>query len=164
MSTLRAALTAWQLYSGRTPSHVRATRGVLGSGQCRSCSRITRSQTLSCFLLHCILLVFSIGVEPQYRDEHDSSQASENSDSGDDWAEEFAARTKNNLDGPAAADPQITVDALLQALLRPDPPTRMATGAAAHILWKPLSKLPDKTRDVVLHKLLFTGPPPAALS
>ena len=56
------------------------------------------------------------------------------------------------------------MDALLQALLMPDPPTRMTTGAAAHILWKPLSTLPDRTRDWVLHRLMFQGPPPAGLA
>ena len=56
------------------------------------------------------------------------------------------------------------MDALLQALLMPDPPTRMATGAAAHILWKPLSMLPDRSRDWALHKLIFAGPEPAGLA
>ncbi|CAE7335917.1 RDH16 [Symbiodinium natans] len=83
---------------------------------------------------------------------------------GDEWAQEFAERTKKNLSGPVADDPQITVDALLEALLLPDPPTRMTTGAAAKILWKPLSMLPDKMRDAVLYKLTWSGPSPIGLS
>ena len=82
---------------------------------------------------------------------------------GDAWAEELAARTKVKLDA-AAEDPQITVDALLQALLMPEPPTRMVTGAGAHKSYKPLSKLPDGARDAKLYELIFLGLKPAGLS
>jgi NAD(P)-dependent dehydrogenase (short-subunit alcohol dehydrogenase family) len=81
---------------------------------------------------------------------------------GSAWAERIAAGTKKGLEG-LAADPAVTVKAMVRALVHPDPPTRMPTGNAAHYLFKPLSHLPDKTRDRLLYSMSFPGPPPAGL-
>jgi len=45
----------------------------------------------------------------------------------------------------------------MRALTSAEPPTRVATGRAAHLLFKPLSLLPDHARDVVLHRLMLGG-------
>ena len=81
---------------------------------------------------------------------------------GSRWAERIAAGTKKGLEG-LAADPAITVQALMLALTHQDPPTRMPTGNAAHYLFKPLSYLPDKTRDALLYGMSFPGPSPDGL-
>jgi len=82
---------------------------------------------------------------------------------GDEWAEQHAATLKEGLE-QIAADPQKTVDALMSALTLVQPPSRMTTGLAAKLLFKPLSHLPDKTRDKTLYAMSFTGPPPVALA
>ena len=73
------------------------------------------------------------------------------------------AATKKGIDG-LACDPDITVQALVRALLEPTPPARIATGWAAHYIFKPLSWLPDKTRDAALYAMTFPGAPPAGLA
>ena len=82
---------------------------------------------------------------------------------GDEWANRIAKGTKEGIEG-IAADPVVTVDAMLSALVEADPPSRMATGKAANLLFKPLSMLPDKTRDALLYQMSFPGAPPGSLA
>lgn len=64
----------------------------------------------------------------------------------------------------AAMNPNETADDLMRALQLAHPPTRIASGAAAKYIFKPLSWLPDKLRDKVLYKLILQNQPtPAAL-
>jgi NAD(P)-dependent dehydrogenase (short-subunit alcohol dehydrogenase family) len=84
---------------------------------------------------------------------------------GDEWAEEVYMQTKLGLEG-IAADPAVTIDAMVQALdyRNKSPPTRIATGKAARWLFKPLSLFPDKTRDSLLHGMTMNAKkPPAGL-
>jgi len=82
---------------------------------------------------------------------------------GDDWIDKVHdATTKGILD--AALDPSETADDLMRALRLADPPTRIASGAAAKYVFKPLSLLPDKIRDSVLYQAVIAGQPtPQAL-
>ena len=54
-----------------------------------------------------------------------------------------------------AQPPSLTVSALLDALVLTVPPTRIATGTASWLVFKPLSKLGDRLRDTVLYAMTF---------
>ena len=101
---------------------------------------------------------FADGWLRSYREASDERRAPY----GDAWAERVAAVTKQGLED-LAADPQQTVSALLRVLRLKEPPSRMTTGLAAKLLFKPLSLLPDKTRDAVLYAMSFSVPPPDGL-
>ena len=73
---------------------------------------------------------------------------------GAEWAQEHAATTKQSI-SDIAADPQVTVSALMASLTLEEPPPRVATGKAASFLFKPLSMLPDGARDKVLYAISF---------
>jgi NAD(P)-dependent dehydrogenase (short-subunit alcohol dehydrogenase family) len=81
---------------------------------------------------------------------------------GDTWAENVAAATKEGIDS-IAGDPAEAVHDLMQALLLPSPPSRMTTGKVASWFLKPLSYLPDSTRDFVLNVLTFRNEQPLGL-
>ena len=83
---------------------------------------------------------------------------------GEGWIEKVHdATTKGILD--AAMPPEETADDLMRALRLSDPPTRIASGAAAKYIFKPLSWLSDNVRDRVLFKLIIAGQPiPEALA
>ncbi len=74
------------------------------------------------------------------------------------WSKKQAKFLKDGIDN-IAADPQITVEALSHALVSKNPPTRMLTGWAAHLIFAPLSKLPDQIRDQLLYRMSFHDSP-----
>ena len=73
---------------------------------------------------------------------------------GAEWAKEHAATVKQSI-SDIAADPQVTVSALMASLTLEEPPSRVTTGKAATFLFKPLSMLPDGARDKVLYAISF---------
>jgi NAD(P)-dependent dehydrogenase (short-subunit alcohol dehydrogenase family) len=82
---------------------------------------------------------------------------------GDDWAEAVHKGINEGMES-VAADPQETVRGLMIALQRPTPPTRIMTGWVARWIFKPISRLGDVSRDVVLHALTGGSNIPAGLA
>ena len=72
---------------------------------------------------------------------------------GEKWALSHYETTEEGLQS-IAADPQITVDALREALTAARPPTRMLTGNGAQYIFQVLSWLPDRLRDRCLYVLM----------
>ena len=100
----------------------------------------------------------------RYRDTFLAASPDRQAQYGDEWIKEVHdATTKGLID--AAMDPNETADDLLRALRFSDPPIRIASGAAAKYVFKPLSWLPDKARDSVLYKAIISKQPtPQALA
>ena len=82
---------------------------------------------------------------------------------GDAWAVRIAKTNKEGIES-LAADPEQTVQALMRALTLLNPPSRMVTGWAGTLIFKPLSWLPDAMRDAILYKMSFPGEPPCGLA
>jgi len=77
---------------------------------------------------------------------------------GEEWIDEVHKGTLRSIKD-IAQDPAETAGDLLSALQLSDPPTRIASGMAAKYIFKPLSRLPDKTLDKVLFSLLLAPQP-----
>ena len=73
---------------------------------------------------------------------------------GDGWAEKVKQAMKSGI-SDIAQSPALTVSALLSALTLRSPPTRITTGTASWLVFKPLSKLSDRTRDSILYAMSF---------
>lgn len=83
-----------------------------------------------------------------------------------EYGNEYAERVHQGLVKllpEIAADPNETANDIINALLLCDPPTRVLSGAAAKVLFKPLSLLPDKLRDKALLRLARAEIPPLGL-
>jgi NAD(P)-dependent dehydrogenase (short-subunit alcohol dehydrogenase family) len=81
---------------------------------------------------------------------------------GDDWATAVHKGIHEGMES-VAADPAETVQGLMRALTATHPPTRIMTGWVARWIFKPISRLGDTARDVVLHALTGGANIPAGL-
>merc|ERR1712226_1566486 len=82
---------------------------------------------------------------------------------GDAWARGIAKKGREGLEA-IAADPNITVLAMAEALVAKHPKTRYLTGKMAKFFFKPISLLPHFVQDRLLMSMTFAGPPPLGLS
>lgn len=69
---------------------------------------------------------------------------------GPEWMKSVHAKLSQDLN-ETALDPNDVVQDILKALLLKDPPTRILSGHAAKLFYKPISLLPDKMRDYILY-------------
>mmetsp|Transcript_68173 Transcript_68173/g.134635 ORF Transcript_68173/g.134635 Transcript_68173/m.134635 type:complete len:314 (+) Transcript_68173:57-998(+) len=79
---------------------------------------------------------------------------------GNAWARGVAAKGREALEA-IAADPQITVFAMAEALVTKQPKIRYKTGKMAKFFFKPMSMLPHFIQDKLLMGMTFGTKPPA---
>ena len=70
-----------------------------------------------------------------------------------DKIETFVDESRKRL-YEAAEDSDVTTLAMVKALLEPNPPTRLRTGIAAELFFRPISMLSDTMRDGILWSLM----------
>lgn len=93
-----------------------------------------------------------------YRKNYEDAPQERKAPYGDEWMDTQLTDTEANLFS-AAMNPNETVDEVMNSLLQVNPPTRIVSGILGKLLFKPLSWLPDHTRDRILFNSVFANSP-----